>query len=313
MAEEIASAAQARVQSQLNHLIPKIQRTEIDILFRNSHVFGDIEWEIHSDPYHRPVLIIGIPYMAHQPAHAVLAYKYKFGKQIWIYDPNSPDKEITITPDNIESAFPNFGNYWWYVVSDDELYKTSVFEQLFNKYKDKICFPCSCIAGIWHACEEFVVTCTAMGETETEEIYGCASIDIEQNGCEVRWEVEGYERAGTIDGNHIHISGIFFVPLVSGVSCTQNIYTAEGTIGGDEINFSGSGIVTGTFCDEDGCYSFSCTGSSTGTLTRVTGTYQSSKTIKETDISNGGPLFIFGITNSDNGCCCKETFRIPYR
>jgi hypothetical protein len=159
---------------------------------------------------------------------------------------------------------------------------------------------CANIAGTWHGCEEGTITCTAAGETVTEEISGCSTINIEQNGCEVRWEIQGYERAGTIDGNYIHVSGIFVVPLVSGFSFTQNIYTAEGTISGDKINLNGSGIASGTFCDEDGCYNFSCTGSSIVTLTRDTGTYQSSKTIKETDIPNGGPLFIFGITNSES-------------
>ncbi|RKY44130.1 MAG: hypothetical protein DRP81_05995 [Candidatus Omnitrophota bacterium] len=238
--------------------------------------------------------------------HVSLAYKYEEDK-IWIYEPNDPKHQYLITPEEFEQTKEEGGNL--IPMHGTELYHPAKFEQLFNKYKDRICFPCVCIAGTWYGCEEGTVTCTAMGETETEEISYCSTINIEQNGCEVRYEVRGHERAGTIDGNHIHVSGIFMVPLVGGVSFTQNIYTAEGTISGDEINFSGSGIATGTFCDEDGCYNFSCTGSSNASLTRVTETHQSSKTIKETNIPNGEPLFIFGITNSNEDCCCKKTFR----
>lgn len=132
-------------------------------------------------------------------------------------------------------------------------------------------YPCINIAGAWNGCQEGSVICRAAGQKRTEEFSDCDTINIEQNGCKVRWEVQGYEMAGTIGGSHIHVSGIFLPPPASGVSFTQNIYIAEGAISGDEISLSGSGFANGIFCDETGCYTFVCTGDSTATLTRVTG------------------------------------------
>jgi len=240
-----------------------------------------------------PIIICGRNTQTDQE-HSILAYRYENDK-IYAYDPNHPGEQSFLTRN-----LYNKDELDYFVVYKSEVYNPRDFEQLFNKYKDKICSPCANIAGTWNGCEEGTVTCIIAGETVTEEVSGCTTINIEQNGCEVRWETQGYERAGTIDGKHIHVSGILIAP-VSGAGFTQNLYTCEGTIIGDKINFNCSGSASGTLCDEDGCYSFSCTAHSTSTMTLTpgTGTYKSSKTIKETDIPNGGPLFIFGITNSE--------------
>lgn len=120
---------------------------------------------------------------------------------------------------------------------------------------------CANIAGNWSYSESGTVTCTYDGETETEFLSGSGTIHINQNGCNVNWRVPDFnvDRTGTVDGNHVQVSGLFAVAIEEGVNFTQNTYTAEGTISGNEINLNGTGIVSGTFCDEDGCYNFSCT------------------------------------------------------
>jgi len=70
-------------------------------------------------------------------------------------------------------------------------------------------------------------------------------------------------RTGTIDGNNIHRSGIF---VILSFSCTetQNRVEINGTVNGDQINLTGSGIAEGTCYGDSG----SCTGSSTATFNR---------------------------------------------
>jgi len=132
-------------------------------------------------------------------------------------------------------------------------------------------YPCPCIAGTWNATETYTVTCIIDGETKTETGSEAQPITIEQNGCNIGWKgkVHGIDCTitGAIEGNNIQVSGIFVSPQ-SGLTFTQNTFTGEGTISGDEINLSGSGIAAGTFCNESGCYSFSCTGSSTTCMMR---------------------------------------------
>jgi hypothetical protein len=70
-------------------------------------------------------------------------------------------------------------------------------------------------------------------------------------------------RTGTVDGNNIHLSGIF---VILSPSCTETQSRVEinGTVNGDEINLTGSGIAERTCYGDSG----SCTGRSTATFTR---------------------------------------------
>jgi hypothetical protein len=126
---------------------------------------------------------------------------------------------------------------------------------------------CADIAGNWNFSESGTVTCTIGGETETETVSGTGTYTIEQNGCNISWEVPGFDapRTGTIEGKNIQVSGKFVV--AEGASFTQNTLTAQGTLSEDNntINLNSSGIATGTI---EGM-SFSCTGTSTVVLTRT--------------------------------------------
>jgi|Deesub1362B_J571_1020462.scaffolds.fasta_scaffold00011_185 hypothetical protein len=126
---------------------------------------------------------------------------------------------------------------------------------------------CVNIAGEWDYYETLTYTCTYAGETESETVSGSGTLTIYQDGCNVRWTVPGFDvdRTGTIEGDNIQVSGEFMVPLVGGINLTENIFTASGTISGDEINMRGTGSAKGTY---EGM-SFSCTGTSTLALTRV--------------------------------------------
>jgi hypothetical protein len=133
------------------------------------------------------------------------------------------------------------------------------------------------IAGEWEWSETATVTCTIDGDSETQTINGSGIININQDACNVSWITAEIDRTGTIQGNNIQASGAFVVPLVGGVNVTQNTLSLTGTIqtnnalpepNEDKINMRGSGIATGTFCDEEGCFSFSCTGETTAVFTR---------------------------------------------
>lgn len=122
---------------------------------------------------------------------------------------------------------------------------------------------CANIAGKWNFSESATVNCCADGDCETEDISGSGTITINQNGCNVSWKVPNWDanRAGSIKGNDIEVSGLFVVPLSEDVEVnfTRNTYTAKGTISGNGINMNGSGIAEGTICYEGDCYSFTCT------------------------------------------------------
>ena len=134
---------------------------------------------------------------------------------------------------------------------------------------DLQCSPCTYIAGNWNASETLNLTCCLGGDCETDTFSGTDTITIQQNECNISYDVylSGYgtfPRTGTINGNKIQLSGLLAI-LQPWCTTTQNTVDIKGTVNGDQINLQGSGIINGT-CDG---YSFSCTGNSTATLTRL--------------------------------------------
>jgi hypothetical protein len=128
--------------------------------------------------------------------------------------------------------------------------------------------PCTNIAGDWNATETVSVTCCLDEECESGSFSGSDSITIQQNGCNISYDLylSGYgtfRRAGTIDGNKIHMTGVFVV-LQSWCTASQNNVDITGTVNGDQINLKGSGVVNGT-C---GVSTLQCTGTSSAKLTR---------------------------------------------
>ena len=93
---------------------------------------------------------------------------------------------------------------------------------------------------------------------------------IEQDGCNISYDLDMGDygtvtRTGTIDGNSIHMSGMFVVEaFLPNCTVTRNTIDINGTVDGDEINLKGSGIAEGICGGQSG----SCTGTSTATLTR---------------------------------------------
>jgi hypothetical protein len=127
---------------------------------------------------------------------------------------------------------------------------------------------CINIDGTYNVEETVIATCTADGESETDTLSGTATVELEQNGCNVRYVVPGLDlpREGKIEGNNVSFTGPFVIPFVGGVNFTQNTAAIEGTIiDENRIAVNGAGIATGTF--EGG--SFSCTGDSSGKFTRL--------------------------------------------
>lgn len=127
---------------------------------------------------------------------------------------------------------------------------------------------CAEIAGNWNYYSTETSTFITDGIVERNTVDFSGIITIEQNVCDIKLESPQLrcDRIGTIERNNIYVSGI--AVQGEGINFTQNIYTAEGTICGDEINLNGTGRAAGTFYDEDGFHSFSCTGQNSMILTR---------------------------------------------
>ncbi len=130
---------------------------------------------------------------------------------------------------------------------------------------------CVNIAGNWNFTDSGTLTCSCDdGYSESTPIGGSGTIDIAQNGCSVSWSVSGngtsYLRSGTVSGNSIQVSGLFIIPLVSGITINQNTYTATGTINPAVTNIfmTGSGLATGSY-EGTPC---SCSGTDSATFTR---------------------------------------------
>ena len=125
---------------------------------------------------------------------------------------------------------------------------------------------CEDISGTWYVSETVKFTCTAMGETESDTLTGSGSAYITQNGCSVSYSVPQFdvERTGSVKGNSVRFEGPFVVPLANDVNLSQNSATITGTISGNRIDATGSGIAKGSYMG----YSFSCQGTSQATFTR---------------------------------------------
>jgi hypothetical protein len=129
--------------------------------------------------------------------------------------------------------------------------------------------PCTNIAGNWHASETVTLTCCLGGDCETDTFSGTDIITIQQNECNISYDIDvggygSFSRKGTINGNKIQLSGVFAI-LQPWCKAKKNKIDINGKVNGDRINLKGSGIVTGK-CDGE---SFSCEGDSTSTFTRL--------------------------------------------
>ncbi len=129
--------------------------------------------------------------------------------------------------------------------------------------------PCADISGDWYITETLDVTCCENGFCLSDTESGSGTIKIQQDGCHISYDVyfpgEGYfPRSGSIDGNEFNFSGILMI-VEPGCTVYQNVINSSGTVNGDQINGTSSGIVNGS-CNGS---SFSCTANSTITGTRV--------------------------------------------
>jgi pimeloyl-ACP methyl ester carboxylesterase len=146
-----------------------------------------------------------------------------------------------------------------------------VYEQLaqwlFNKKGAFGTENCVNLAGEWSVSEQGTVTCTAEGETETEEISNTAQISLVQQDCRIRFTIPGIdvERAGEVtNGTSIRLSGRFLIPLEGNVQFSVNRYEAVGTYECGKLVLKGEGIAVGI---ADGVR-FRCTGRSVAECTR---------------------------------------------
>jgi len=213
--------------------------------------------------------------------HAVLVYKFD-GNKFFVYDSNFPGSEMTISYDgqNLEDYFITsnpLNAYVDHAVMTSQLYHPYLMQNVFNS------FPLY-VSGTWNYSNTGIVSCTYAGQTETENVSGSGSINLNQNqnDSKVSWTEPVYDktRSGTVNASKIQVFGLFAVPLEGGVQITQNSYTSEGTICGDNITLNGTGIAAGTY---EGM-SFTCTGTDKLVLTR-SGPTPMVETLKERQVS----------------------------
>ena len=147
-------------------------------------------------------------------------------------------------------------------------------EHGYGQWSDAMSFTvvtplCTNIAGNWHGSETVTITCCLGGDCETDTFSGTDIITIQQNECNISYDIDvsgfgSFPRKGTIDGNTIQLSGKFAI-LQPWCKEEKNKVDINGKVKGDRINLKGSGKVTGK-CDGE---SFSCKGDSTSTFTRL--------------------------------------------
>jgi hypothetical protein len=104
---------------------------------------------------------------------------------------------------------------------------------------------CSDISGDWFAWESATITCSYLGETETETQSGSGWTFITQNGCDISYSAIGADitRYGTVDGDWVTVTGPFVLSLNTEIPVTfsHNIATASGPALNNEINLNGTG------------------------------------------------------------------------
>ncbi len=127
--------------------------------------------------------------------------------------------------------------------------------------------PCIDLSG-WYVAEESAeFSCTIGGETEVFSAEGSAELMIVQSGCRVGFSVPGIgiTREGSIDSKTLSLAGPFVAAAADGLSTTENEFKASVDISDNYLfTFEGDGKAVGTVDGE----AFSCTGTSSGTLTR---------------------------------------------
>ncbi len=126
---------------------------------------------------------------------------------------------------------------------------------------------CLDVSGSWSVMETGSITCKAGGQTDTQPYNDSGTVVIAQNLCDIGYDVPGTEarRDGTIDGDYVSVSGPLVIPA-SGVTVTENTFTAQGQVMGNRMDLTGSGTAKG---NAPGLGNFTCTASSQATLTRV--------------------------------------------
>ena len=101
------------------------------------------------------------------------------------------------------------------------------------------------ISGLWYFTNTGTITISGGGQSDTQDINGTGTLNINQDGQNVSWVEPSTNtlRSGTFNGTNIQVSGDFIVPLAEGVVIIENLYEAEGTISqdGNTINLNGNG------------------------------------------------------------------------
>jgi hypothetical protein len=111
---------------------------------------------------------------------------------------------------------------------------------------------CSDIGGTWDVVDQSTIVYNIGGQIQTQEVPAAGPLDIQQTGCQIHFVTEGMNpsdgsiirmpRDGVVSGNVITFSGQTGV-IIPGATCTDNQITGKGTITGNTMRVTNSGLV----------------------------------------------------------------------
>ena len=140
--------------------------------------------------------------------------------------------------------------------------------------------PCLNIAGQWVASERGSLTCTVTvngtSETETDPISSGDLVTMSQQGCQVSYTSASITaefgsgrsvRQGQVNGANVTFTGIMG-QLAPGFNYEKNYFEASGTVQSGVIRLAGSGMLIGSGVWQGMNAKFSCTATTSATLTK---------------------------------------------
>ena len=189
--------------------------------------------------------------------------------------PNEKDS-FTVSLNSNANSLPA-GSYAATVTLTDKVFGTIITRTV---RLDLSVGACVTIAGQWVASEKGTLRCTLTvngeSDTETDPINNGDIVTISQQGCQVSYTSANITaafgsgqslRQGQVEGANVKFSGIMG-QLAPGFSYAKNSYEASGTVQNNAINLTGSGTLIASGVWQGMNTTFSCTATTTATLTR---------------------------------------------
>lgn len=171
------------------------------------------------------------------------------------------------------------------------------FKKTLEKWQNKFdismsaCAPepttCENIGGTWSDDSDQTVTVTMLGQSQTDHVSGLRSVSVGQTACDVEWDFSdtdvNYKRTGMVKGNIVSLFGdvtdaaaladeteksLEEQNINGTVTFSTNTHTGEGTISGNNIDYKGSGDLSGTLTYNETDFDITVSITETSVLTK---------------------------------------------